>query len=400
MNDILFLCQRIPYPPDKGDKIRSYRVLEHLQTKGRVHLGFLIDDKADWQHVAHLEKSCGSLFAGSLNPLWARVRSTSALLSGQPLSRPYFYNRRLQQYVDQVLETHRPETVVIFSSVMAQYVARHPLRPKRLLIDYVDVDSDKWRQYAQSKSGLARLIYAREASTLLKFDREVGSQADLCSFVSLQEAALFKDLAPELAEKSQAISNGIDTEYFASAGSEGAPLPEFGAGPNLVMTGHMDYWPNIDAAEWFADEIFPLIRDRHAGATFHIVGASPPQSLSRRSGHGGIHVTGRVPDVRPYLEQCDLVVAPMRIARGIQNKVLEGMAMGKKVVTTPQGFEGIDAVPGRHLRVAEGAQNFAAEVHEALNSVDDPMGSAARAHVKDTYQWPARMKDFDPFLAD
>lgn len=397
---ILFLCQRIPYPPDKGDKIRSYRVLEHLLSRGDVHLGFFVDDENDWQHIDHLESICTSVFAVGLNPMWARLRSGQALASGNPLSQSYFHDRKLKSWVDELLASDRFDTAVIFSSAMAQYVAHHPSCPSKLIVDFVDVDSDKWLQYAASTSGLSRWIYSREAKTLLAFDREIGKLADACSFVSEQEAALFRTLAPELAETTVTISNGIDVDFFSPDLMKTSLVPDsYGRGPNLVMTGHMAYWPNVDAAMWFAAEILPLVQQHRPNARFHIVGSSPTSKLEKLGQRNDIHVSGRVDDVRPYLQHSSLIVAPMRIARGIQNKVLEGMAMGKCVVTTSQGLEGIDAEPGQHLLLADDAHHFAKTIVQALKDAHTArIGARAREHVAASYNWAARMSGFDPYL--
>ncbi|TNE38080.1 MAG: TIGR03087 family PEP-CTERM/XrtA system glycosyltransferase [Alphaproteobacteria bacterium] len=400
--NFLLLCQRIPFPPDKGDKIRSFRLLEHLQTKGQVHLGCFVDDPVDWAHVDVLEEKTASLKAVALHPLIARARSVQALAFGAPLSAPYFFSRALQKWVDQTLQDKHIDTIVIFSSAMAQYITRHNRGEARFVIDYVDVDSDKWRQYAQNKHGLARWIYGREANRLLAFDRNFGAAADCCSFVSRQDADLFKTLAPELASKTIAVSNGIDTDFFSPEATQTLHRPDSfqGDGPHLVMTGHMDYWPNVEGALWFAQTILPQVRAQFPAAQFHIVGAAPRADvkvLGESDPH--IHVTGRVPDIRPYMAAADLIVAPIRIARGIQNKVLEGMAMAKCVVTTEAGFEGIEAVEGEHLLVAQDSAGFAGLIQEALRSKEtEAIGQRARQHLKDHYAWAARMAGFDPYL--
>lgn len=401
MTDCLFLSQRIPYPPDKGDKIRSYRALRHVAEKGRVYLGCLIDDPADWTHVARMEALCEDVHAARLTPSVARIRSTMAFLRGSPLSQYYFFNAGLRHWVDQVLSQHRPDVAFVFSSAMAQYVAHHPHRPPRIIIDYVDVDSDKWRQYAASQKGLKRWVFEREARTLLDFDRKVGAEADVCTFVSQIEADLFASLAPELKDKVLSVPNGIDTEFFSPSNVSLAKkdMPEFGAGPNIVVTGHMDYWPNVDAALWFASLVMPILRTRYPSARFIIVGAQPSAKLTRLSVRDDIVVTGRVDDVRPYLLHSDAVVAPMRIARGIQNKVLEGMAMARPVITTAQGLEGIDAEPGRHLLLAETPEDFAGAIERVLSDKAlGTLGPAARTHMTAQYQWAVKMSGFDTWL--
>ena len=196
----------------------------------------------------------------------------------------------------------------------------------RLLIDFVDVDSEKWADYAAMRAFPFRQIYRREARQLLRFDRRVGAHADAAIFVSESEAELFRTRAPELREKILAIPNGVDTDYF-SPGNAGPKANLCGA-PMIVFTGQMDYWPNVDAVVWFSDTVLPTLQERLPGVSFYIVGAHPSAAVRALSARPGIIVTGAVPDIRPYVGHADVVVAPLRIGRGIQNKVLEGMAMG------------------------------------------------------------------------
>lgn len=400
MNDVLFLCQRIPYPPDKGDKIRSYRMLMHLAKEAKIHLACLVDDPDDWQYHSYLADICASTCVAELKPLKARIKSLTAFVQGAPLSKPYFFNREIKTYVDQVLATVKPQLVFVFSSAMAQYVQGHPNCPANLIIDYVDVDSDKWHQYAKTKAWPMNWVFRREGRTLLGFDREVGAAARAALFVSEPEAELFRQVAPELAQKTYAVSNGVDTDYFSPHAPDIDPIPAQEARPHFVFTGRMDYWPNVDAALWFAKDILPLIRLTHSQASFTIAGAAPDESIKALSKLPGIHVTGRVPDMRAYILDADMIVAPMRIARGIQNKVLEGMAMGKAVLTTPQGLEGIDARPDQHLTVADTAENLAASAIQMLQSGStNQLGQAARDLLVAEYSWEARLAGLDDLIS-
>ncbi len=400
MTDFLFLSQRLPFPPDKGDKIRSYRVLKHLSRLGQVYLGCLIDEKEDWDHIKALEPYCTEIFAAELSPLQARLKSSRALLSGAPMSQIYFQNDKLQTWTKNLLAAQKPNVAFVFSSVMGQYIAEDPNRPQTVILDYVDVDSDKWAQYARSKWQPMKALFAREARTLLEFDRNIGSWATACTFVSEPEAQLFRSLAPELAAKTHVVSNGIDAEYFSpDAVTETAISSVKPDAPSIVFTGRMDYWPNVDAAVWFANEIFPLVKRTFETAQFTIAGAAPNTEVQRLGTSDGIEVTGRVDDIRPYILGADVVVAPLRIARGIQNKVLEGMALGKTVVTTNQGLEGIVATPGHHVLVADTAEAIAAEVVAVIEKGGAPeIGREARKHLVQTYGWEARMSGFDQWL--
>jgi sugar transferase (PEP-CTERM/EpsH1 system associated) len=391
---LLYLVHRIPYPPNKGDKIRSYHLLRHLAERYRVHLGTFIDDASDWQYVDTVKQLCTSTHFAALDPRMARVRSLGALLGKHALSVDYYRNAGLQDWVNRVVREHGIERVLVFSSPMAQYAMSMP--HARRVIDFVDIDSDKWRQYAEKKRWPMSWLYGHEARQLLDFERHVAQHFDASLFVSQPEADLFKKLAPAVSEKVGFFSNGVDTDYFAPSGALKNPYSSDAAA--IVFTGAMDYWPNVDAVQWFADEIFPSIRQIHANAQFYIVGSRPSSQVQALAARPGVRVTGTVPDVRPYIAYARVAVAPLRIARGIQNKVLEAMAMARPVVVSPQALEGIAAEPGRDIVLAADAPQFATAVTALLTSSDQALGLRAREKVVDLYGWASNLARVDALL--
>jgi len=388
--DLLLLVHRIPYPPNKGDKIRSYHLLKHLATKYRVHLATFVDDADDWQHVPAVEALCASSHFVKLDPLRGKIRSAKALASGKSLSLEYYRDADMKRWVARTMRERGIARVMMFSSVMAQYADDFPAA--RRVIDFCDVDSDKWRQYAEKKTWPMSWVYRHEARSLLDYERKVAQAFDASLFVSAPEAELFRTLAPESGAKIGHFSNGVDTEYFSPARSYDNP---FAAGEQaLVFTGAMDYWPNIDAVKWFAEHVLPRVRAAVPAARFYIVGSRPaPEVLALAN--EAIVVTGTVPDVRPYLAHGAAAVAPLRIARGIQNKVLEAMAMARPVVASPQAFEGIDAVNGHELIVADAPGDYADSVIALLRTPHPTMGQAARASVERHYSWPAHLSQIE-----
>lgn len=387
MDDLLLLVHRIPFPPNKGDKIRSYHLLRHLAARYRVHLGTFVDAPEDWQYVDQVRALCAGSHFAKLDPTLARLRSLGALLGGRALSADYYRDAGMRGWVERTMREHDIARVVVFSSPMAQYAL--PYTEARRVIDFCDVDSDKWRQYAQQKSWPMSWLYGREARTLLAYEREVARVCDSALFATEPEAQLFRELAPESDAKIGHFNNGVDTEYFSPARPYANPYSE--GERAVVFTGAMDYWPNVDAVQWFAAEIFPRLLARLPDLRFYIVGARPTPAVQALGRQDGVTVTGTVPDVRPYLAHAAVSVAPLRVARGIQNKVLEAMAMALPVVVTPQALEGVQAEPGADLLLAEGAEDFAQAVLRVLGEDHGALRSRARERVERMYSWPSNL---------
>ena len=394
MENLLLLVHRIPFPPNKGDKIRSYHLLRHLAARYRVHLGTFVDDPDDWQYVEQVRALCAGSHFARLDPKLARVRSLGALLSGRALSFDYYRDAGMQAWVENVMREQKIDRVVVFSSTMAQYIEGYA--NARRVIDYCDVDSDKWRQYAEQKRWPMSWLYAREARALLAYERQVARNCDAALFATEPEAQLFKSLAPESEAKIGHFNNGVDTDYFSPARPYANPFAD--GERALVFTGAMDYWPNVDAVEWFAAEVFPKLAARFADLRFYIVGARPTPAVQALGKLPGVIVTGTVPDVRPYLAHAAVSVAPLRVARGVQNKVLEAMAMALPVVVSPQALEGIDASPGAEVVLADGAEAFAQAVTHVLGEDDLALRARARERVERLYSWPSNLAKIETRL--
>lgn len=392
--DLLFLVHRIPFPPNKGDKIRSYHLLKHLAQKYTVHLGTFIDDQNDLQYVETVKQWCGESHFERLNPTRAKLGSVTALLRNRPLSLDYYRSAEMQTWVDRTIKKQAITKIVVFSSPMAQFVESQS--ETRRVIDFVDIDSDKWQQYASKKTWPMSWLYQREGRALLAYERKIARTCDASLFVSQAESDLFKKLAPESAGKIGFFNNGVDTDYFSPHIHHDNPYS-----PNdkiIVFTGAMDYWPNIDAVQWFAEEIFPEVRKIHQNVLFYIVGAKPSEQVIQLSNLPGVKVTGSVPDVRPYLAHADVAVAPLRIARGIQNKVLEAMAVAKTVVVSPQALEGIDAKTGAELLLARDGKQCITILSNLLGQKNQSIGIAARKKVEARYNWEKNLRSVDALL--
>lgn len=390
MGDILFLAHRIPYPPDRGDKIRGFNILKYLSARKRVHLIAFADDVADLKNKSGLAK-----YTGNRSIIWrAKSQATAglqALMSHRPVSLTAFDNPQLRAAVDNILARHAIDTIFVFSSQMAQYL---PPRPRqKVIMDFVDMDSAKFAAYARNSKGPTGWMLGREARLLLQHEKAIAARADASLFVSEAEARLFRERTG--AERVHVIENGIDTELFDPS----ATFKRIDAmGRLIVFTGQMDYRPNIEGVTWFVETIMPHIRLVHPDARFAIVGRNPTDAVKALVKHPGVMVSGEVADVRGWLAAAAVVVAPLKLARGIQNKVLEGMAMARPVVASAAAAEGIDH--GGTIRVGSTVGEIAEAVNELLS---DPrkaaeLGASARRQVQERYSWEARLAPLDEVL--
>lgn len=385
MRDLLFLCHRLPYPPNKGEKIRAYHSLQYLRQHFRVHLGTFLDHEDDVAYARKVAADCTSSCFVRMPPHWARLSGLSALLRDEALSLPYFRHAALQRWVGKTLEEHHIRACLAYSGPMAQYLPAVTSHGKLWrVLDLVDVDSEKWHSYADNKPWPVSALYRREGRLLLEFERKSAAEYDQVLLVSPAEADLFRRRAPESSHKVDHYSNGVDSDYFAPSPAHPSP---FGSARAIVFTGAMDYEPNIDAVSWFAERVMPQLHSQHPELEFHIVGSRPAAQVRELQRLSGVHVSGTVPDVRPYLQHAALVVAPLRLARGLQNKVLEAMAMRKTVVATPQALEGISAIHGAEVLSANGGAEFISIICQQLHAPDDAIGDAARLRILSDYRW-------------
>jgi sugar transferase (PEP-CTERM/EpsH1 system associated) len=387
MRHLLYLTHRIPYPPNKGDKIRAWHVLTYLRRHFHVHLGTFVDQPDDWRHVEPLRALCASSCFIALRPWQARLRSLAALGTGEPFSTRYYRSKQLAGWVDQTLARYPIGAALAFSGPMAQFVPAHGAAgPLQRVMDLVDVDSEKWLAYASTRRWPLAALYRREARCLLAYERRIARQFDHTTLVSAPEAALFKVRAPDSAHKVTHFANGVDTAYFAPDAAHPNPYPP--GHTVLVFTGAMDYWPNVEAVCWFAAHVLPALRAGRPALHFHIVGARPDARVRALTRIGGVHVSGTVADIRPYLQHAAVAVAPLRVARGVQNKVLEAMAMGLAVVASPAALQGIEMRTGQAVSCADRVPQWVALIRRALEpACAAAMGRAARGCVLERYNW-------------
>ena len=388
MSEILFLSHRVPYPPTKGDKIRSWHLLSGLARRCTVHLGAFVDDPADWNELDALRAVCGEVCLLPLGRRTALARGVAGLLHATPITTGYYRDRGLHTWIRALASRRRLDALFVYSSSMAQYAATPGLGidgPR--VIDFCDVDSDKWRQYAVSHRWPASWIYAREARLLERCERTAALAFDAALVSAEPEATLLRRIVPEAAGRVRVLANGVDADYFDPAGRWPNPYPE--GRRAVVFTGAMDYHANVDAVCWFAEAALPSIRAAMPDAIFAVVGSNPVPQVRALARADGVIVTGRVADIRPYLAHAAVVVAPLRIARGVQNKVLEALAMARPVVATANAVQGIPGALHAGVCVRDEGTELAAAVTERLQAAEPVAGG--RRFVLERYAWQTQV---------
>ena len=398
MANLLYLVHRLPYPPNKGDKVRSYHLLKHLAARHTVFLGTFVDDPQDEAHVPAVRSLCADLHVARLRPNAAKLRSLLGFFKRQALSLGYYQDAGLRRWVAKTRADQKIDATVVFSSAMAQYAPQAKGAVEGpMLVDFVDVDSAKWAQYATQHAWPMSWVYAREGARLLAYDRALAARARRSFFVTEKETDLFRQLAPECADAVEAMGNGVDSDFFAPDPARATPFPP-GEVP-VVFTGAMDYWPNVDAVSWFVADMLPALRKAFPQLRFYIVGRSPTPAVRALASDAAV-VTGTVADVRPHLQHAAVVVAPMRVARGVQNKILEAMAMARPVVAAHECVQAIDAVPDEELVHATTAPDYVNAVQNLLTQPGQAarVGAAGRARVVAQYSWYAHLARIDRYL--
>lgn len=388
--NVLFLVHRVPYPPNRGDRIRSFHMLKHLASLANVYLATLDDEPVQPETVAELRRYCQQV---AIEPLgrgrW--LGALSSLAAGGSATEGLFRSPALRRTVEAWAGNIQFDAVVVFCSSMAQYLKASDFSGVRTLVDLVDVDSQKFFDYAHAKSAWKAWVYRLEGRRLRNLESTISRSADAVTLVSEAEAKLFRRFCPN--DSTFAVPNGVDLHYFQ-------PQREPAVQNRCVFVGALDYPPNIDAMQWFCGQVFQKIRETLPNATLAIVGRNPTSAVRQLADLPGVEVIASVPDVRPYMAQASVAIAPLRIARGIQNKVLEAMAMALPVVVSPAALEGLEAEPGRHVLCAESADQWINEVTRLCRdrSLASELGQAGRSFVESTHSWSVCLSTLDEVL--
>ncbi|MEM7688270.1 MAG: TIGR03087 family PEP-CTERM/XrtA system glycosyltransferase [Pseudomonadota bacterium] len=397
MSEILFLAHRVPFPPNRGDKIRSHHLLRKLASMAPVHVGCFTEtaeDRASMGEVEQISQTC--CVPQRSKPL--TLAGVQAVLTGQPVSLTAFHSARLEKWVRQTVAERNISAIVLFSGQMGQYIPDE--FDGRVIIDLCDVDSAKFDGYAQA--GERVWLNAREGRLLAKEEERLARRCDATLLSTQAEADLFRSCVSAHSNASvHALGNGIDAKAFDSGHVNAHTALETTEGPHFVFTGQMDYRPNEAAALWTIERFLPHAQRHYPNVRIHVVGRNPTPQLIRYDGQPGVRIWGEVPDVRPFLAGATCVIAPLRIARGVQNKVLEAMAMARPVLLTPEAATGIDSRDGEHWMVAEADPEAMLKRFSELmadRGAAARMGQAARDFVLAHHDWEAMLAPLDALV--
>jgi polysaccharide biosynthesis protein PslH len=393
MSDLIFLAHRMPLPPEKGETARAWHLLRRLAKEHRVHLGCFYDHPSKAQHIGMLSEFCASVLCLPISPAVRRLKSFIAFIEGKPVSAAYGGNARLMRWIAETIEAHHPSHALVSGVAMASYLENYRLHTRA--VDMVELASEKWRQRAEQSRWPLSDFYWWQERALLAREMRAASRFDHTFFASAAEMNLFARRAPRAPAHLIALRSGVDHEYFRPGLDCPNPYP---TGRKIVaFSGALDYPPNVEGVSWFASEVMTMLRHRFPTIDFWIVGDHPVhavRALARRD----IHLARPGADVRPYLAHADAVVAPLRVVRGIENNVLEGMAMGKPVIATPAALDGLHLVLGEEILCSASAPGFATCVATALGGRATTIAELGRKRVVADYGWEAALRPLDELL--
>ena len=388
MKKILYLSHRIPYPPNKGDKIRSFNEVKYLSKKYIVDLITFADNPRDLKYSQNLKQYCRKIKVFSLNTKKAKLKGIISLLYGKSITQGYFYSKKFQDTFNHWTKTEHYDSIICFSSPMAEYIFRSESTFKNLTMDFCDLDSDKWLQYSKKKKFPASLLFKTEAARLLKYEKKVNQAFNNSIFVSNKEADLFFKYFPK-AKNITVIPNGVDHDYFNPAQIKESNTFNH---PMIMFSGAMDYYANVDGVLWFTKQILPEIKKDIPNIQFYIVGSNPAPEVCALNKNPSITVTGFVKDIRQYYKAADLCVIPLRIARGVQNKVLEALSMDKPVLSTSTAVQGLCPGVKTVLQIEDDPVKFARKTTRLIKKHSK---AGARQFILDHYNWENSLHNLD-----
>jgi sugar transferase (PEP-CTERM/EpsH1 system associated) len=379
---ILYISHCLPYPPDKGERIRAFHEVLALSRQFRVTVACLVRRDGQARDIGPLTRLCDRIIVARAGGLLGLLRGAAGVLAGKSVSEGFFRSLRLKRRMAGLFAGKPFDIVMGYSSAVLPYVLAAPAA--RRVMDFVDIDSLKWRCYALGAGTIKGWLYRRESHRVAQLERRGLIACDAVICVSRAEL----EAAPLSSEKLCVVSNGVDSDYFRPSRSAA------NVSPTIVFAGTMNYRPNAEAACWFAVKVWPDLKRLMPELKFMIVGRDPARQVRRLARLPGVTVTGSVPDVRPYLSSARVAVAPLLIARGVQNKVLEAMAMARPVVASAAALEGLDVSCCSGVFQADAPARWVRLLSELVPDVRlcEKLGEEGREFVRSNYAWPGCME--------
>lgn len=384
----------MPYPPDKGDRIRNWHVLRYLARHGQVYLASLADEPVPEQTLKVLRETAERVTWNPVEGFSRKLRALNSALAGRSLSEGMFRSPSLLETLRQWVGTTRFDVVVCSASSVAHYLQLEGLEKAIKCVDLVDVDSRKWQDYADSAVVPKKWLYRREARTVSRLEREICQWAQSVTLVSEAEAELLRSQVGSCRAAICSATNGVDLEYY-SPGETVEPKQ-----PTLIFTGAFDYKPNIDGALWFCRDIWPGVRQKFPQAILQLVGRNPSPEVKALGSMPGVEILGTVPDIRPYLSAASIAVAPLRIARGLQNKVLEALAMRKAVVASPSALNGFGISTELPALTASTPEQWHSAIAQLLydRELREELGQRGRQFAERNHDWNRCLEPLGKFF--
>lgn len=386
---ILYVCHRFPFPPKRGGKIRPFNMIKHLAAQHQVTVASLARSAEEKQEGAGIAPYCERFYVAEVNDIVQTARMVARLPTTTPSSMGYFYSGALKRHVTALLKRESFDLIFVHCSSVAQYVASVRGIPK--ILDFGDMDSHKWLEYARYKPFPLSFGYWFEGMKMCRAEKQLAQQFDLCTATTRAEWDTLKSYG--LSVPTDWFPNGVDSEYFA-------PTNEPYDTDTICFVGRMDYYPNQECMFEFCDKSLPLLRERRPNIKLLIVGADPTAAVRKLGELPGVTVTGSVADVRPYLRRSAAMVAPLNIARGTQNKILEAMAAGVPTVVSRIAAGGVDAIPGEHLLVADTPEEYAQALQRIMDAPAERnrLALAGRERMLSHHAWASSMTRMDRII--
>ena len=398
---LLMLTHRVPFPPDRGDRIRSWNILKFLSKSNDMYLGCVSDEPVPDKVRKKLDSVCEHVTIAPIGSKSKWMRAGFSASRGRSLTEGLFWSPTLDRSLSQWTKQHQFDAVIVYCSSMLRYARRPHLRNIPHFVDLVDVDSQKFYEYADNAKSWKRAIYRTEANRVQRLEHDAVRLSKAVTLVSDAEAEVLCNTLQQGEHGVHGVANGVDTEYFAPQNLLQDDKQQTAIDkPKLVFVGVMNYPPNVEALCWFVANVWPKLKQQYPGASLEIVGKHPNNEVLHLANHDGIHVTGSVPDVRVHVAKADIVIAPLQIARGIQNKVLEALSMAKPVIASPKASHGINASHEQHLLIADSPSEWLQAITRFCESPElrHTLSTNARDLICQRYTWQATLSKLNELL--